>query len=483
MAMRAFLLRSAAWAVVAAPATGIAQAPDTSLPEIVVTAERRPEAAQSVPLALSVLPGAELVARGVSGINQLQYQTPGLEAVPAFGGGQPNFRLRGVGFDDYASNNASPVGVYVDEVAKPLPVETQGLLFDLDRVEVLRGPQGTLYGRNATAGAINFVTAKPTDRFSAGVDADYGSFGLFRGEAFLSGPLGGGFAARLSAGTEQGGGFQHDRVSGRSLGDADRTGVRGELAYADGPLDVLLTAQYGRDRSDGTGLYLFQPLGTLPADASHRATGWGASPAFAGLIGIDADTKPFRDNETESVSGRIGYDLGEARITSLTSYQHFRRREYNDWDASALADAGTFFDTRAHDFSQEVRLQSTGSGALSWIVGGYYADVTLRDRFDSDFADSLGFVALTSYRQRTETVAGFGQVDYRLAPALTLTGGLRVEHERLRLDDFDHHAAGGGHRPRRGGFAAVLYRAVGQGRAVLGRRSRDAALRQRQPRR
>ncbi|UAK23469.1 TonB-dependent receptor [Sphingomonas nostoxanthinifaciens] len=410
---------------------------ESGLPDIVVTAERRPDSAQSIGVALSVLSGQELAQRGVTSVNQLQYQTPGLEAVPAFGGGQPNFRLRGVGFDDYASNNASPVGIYVDEVAKPFPIQTQGMLFDLDRVEVLRGPQGTLYGRNTTGGAISFTTARPTQQTSAGIDMDYGSFGLFHTEGFVSGGLGSGLAVRLSAATEQGGGFQHDRATGRSLGDADRVGVRGQIAYDHDALSLLVEGHYGRDTSDATGLYLFQPLGTIPADPSNgRVTGWGGSSQFAAVTGIGTDAKPFRDNTTAGGHVTAALDLGPAKLTSVTAYEQFRRREYNDWDASALAYAGTYFNSRARTFSQEVRLASTAAGGTRWIVGAYYADERLRDHFDSDFMQSLGFVALTSYRQRARTIAGFGQLDYAVTSRLTLTGGLRVEHERRLLDDF-----------------------------------------------
>jgi outer membrane receptor protein involved in Fe transport len=153
-----------------------ANAQPTGLSEVIVTAERREEKAQHVGVALSVLNGKQLLDRGVSNVNDLQHQTPSLEITPAFGGGQPNFRLRGVGFDDYASNNTSPVGVYIDDVALPFPIETQGLLFDVSRVEVLRGPQGTLWGRNTTGGAINFLTNGPTDSFHAGLDATYGRY-------------------------------------------------------------------------------------------------------------------------------------------------------------------------------------------------------------------------------------------------------------------------------------------------------------------
>ena len=431
----------------ALPTSVLAQAATDALPEVVVTAQRRPEAVQKVPVAISVLKGGDLTERGVTNVNQLQYQTPGLEAEPAFGSGQPEFRLRGVGFNDYASNNASPVGVYVDEVAKSFPIQTQGLLFDLDRVEVLRGPQGTLYGRNTTGGAINFLTARPTDKLSVGVDADYGSFDAFRAEGHISGPIGNGLSVRVAAATEQGGGFQHDRVSGRTLGDADRWGARGELAYSGGAIDLLLEGHYGRDTSDGAGLYLFDPLVfpygstaptlTIPADDSHRATGWGASSQFASLLGFAADTKPFRDNKTAGGHATLSFDLGGAKLTSVTAYEHFDRREYNDWDASALAYAGTYFGSRANVFSQEVRVASSATGPAHWIVGAYYSNEKLRDHFDSDFVQSLTFIALTSYRQSARTVAGFGQIDYDISPKLTLTGGLRLEHENRKLRDFD----------------------------------------------
>ena len=427
--------------LVTLPMPVLAEPVSDTLPEVVVTAQRRPEAAQKVPVVISVLKGSDLAERGVTNVNQLQYQTPGLEAEPAFGSGQPEFRLRGVGFNDYASNNASPVGVYVDEVAKPFPIQTQGLLFDLDRVEVLRGPQGTLYGRNTTGGAINFLTARPTDKLSVGVDADYGSFGLFRAEGHISGPIGDGLSVRVAGATEQGGAFQHNRDDGRALGNADRWGARGELAYSGGAVDLLLEGHYGRDTSDGAGLYLFDPLvdaaGTIPADTGRRATGWGASSQFASLLGFQPDTKPFRDNKTAGGHATLNLDFGRAKLTSVTAFEHFNRREYNDWDASAHADAGTYFGSRANIFSQELRLASSGTGPAHWIVGGYFSDEKLRDHFDSDFVQSLTFIALTSYRQSARTIAGFGQVDYDVSSKLALTGGFRLEHESRHLRDFD----------------------------------------------
>ncbi len=136
------LTGSASYAAAASDASG--------LDEIVVTAERREESAQNVGIALSVISGDSLAQKGITHVDDLQNALPSIQVEPAFGSGLPQYRIRGVGFLDYTSNNASPVGVSLDDVAYALPIQSQGQLFDIDRVEVLRGPQGTLYGRNTT---------------------------------------------------------------------------------------------------------------------------------------------------------------------------------------------------------------------------------------------------------------------------------------------------------------------------------------------
>jgi outer membrane receptor protein involved in Fe transport len=157
------------------PAVSNSAADSGGLEPVVVTAQRKQESAQSIGIAISVLSGESLEAKSVTYVNDLQNAVPSLQVEPAFGSGQPQFRIRGVGFIDYTSNNASPVGVSLDDVALALPIQTQGQLFDIDRVEVLRGPQGTLYGRNTTGGEINFISNRPTADTHAGFTAEYGS--------------------------------------------------------------------------------------------------------------------------------------------------------------------------------------------------------------------------------------------------------------------------------------------------------------------
>ncbi len=430
----------------AAAAESNAPASSSTLSEVVVTAQRREQSAQDVGIAISVISGEQLALRGVTTVAGLQYQTPGLEITPAFGGGQPNYRLRGVGFDDYASNNSSPVGVYVDEVAYPFPLQTTGQVFDVSRAEVLRGPQGTLYGRNTTGGAINFITNRPSDAPSFGIDGEYGSYGYSRVEGFVSGPLTDTLKFRISGVSEQGGGFQQNRTTGQELGDLNRSALRGQLDWTPtSRLDVLLAANYGYDHSDGQGLYRFDNAGGVQADANPYKTGWGASPAFANLIGINTDTKPFKHNENAGIDLHVGYDLGFAKLTSITAYHALTRREYEDWDATTAADADTFYNTHAKVFSEELRLSSEGHGPLKWVGGLYFSKEDLRDTFLSDFVDfpGLNLIADTAYAQHANTVAGFGQLDYRLTDRLTITGGLRLEYERRTLDNFSTSVPGG----------------------------------------
>ena len=443
--IKRLLIGTAAGALTASLASAaFAQATNnTELEQVIVTAQRREQSAQDVGVALSVISGEQLVARGVATVNQLQYATPSLEITPQFGSGQPSFRLRGVGFDDYASNNSSTVGVSVDEVAYPIQAQTQGLLFDIARVEVLRGPQGTLYGRNTTGGAINFITNRPTTTQAAGITAEYDSHDHFKAEGYVSGPIGDALQGRLAFVTDQGGAWQKNRTTGEKLGDKDSTSVRGQLAWQPSDkLDFLLSAHYGRDKSEPTGLYLFNPLSynsalpTIPADTDRKATGWGGSSAFADLTGIATNAKPFHDTDSSGVSLRAHGGNDAVDVVSITSYERLHRKEYNDWDASAYAYAGTYFDTDAKVFSQEVRASSKTEGPLQWLVGAYYSRETLDEAFYSDFYQSLLFDTRTSYNQKVRSGSLFGQVEYALNDKLKLIGGLRGEDEKRNQDDF-----------------------------------------------
>jgi iron complex outermembrane receptor protein len=430
--------------VVATAQSATAQNEATTLDEIMVTAQRREQAAQDVGIALSVLSGEALIQQGITSVNQLQNATPNLEVEPAFGGGAAQFRMRGVGFQDYASNNSPTVGVYVNEVAYPVPVMTQGLIFDVERVEVLRGPQGTLYGRNTTGGAISFVTKRPTIDPSAGLMAEWGTFEHLKAEGYVSGPLTDTLGARLAVSTEQGGAWQSHRDTGESIGDADRTGARALLAWIpDDSLSVLFDLHGGIDKSENQALYLLSDLATrsgtgpiIRADKDRSKTGWGISPRFAASIGRDADAKPGRDNSSWGTSLNINKGWDGLSLTSITSYEALERSEYGDWDASPSVEADTFFGSDVSVLSQELRLASDNDSRLTWVAGLYIAKQDLNERFFSDFSDVYGTYAQVTYDQAVESWSLFGQAEYQFTDQLKAILGLRYEEETRELQGF-----------------------------------------------
>jgi outer membrane receptor protein involved in Fe transport len=438
------LLNSASFATVTAEPSA---ADANSLGEVVVTAQRKEESAQNVGIALSVVSGQALADKAITNVVDLQNAIPSLQVEPAFGGGQPQYRIRGVGFLDYTSNNASPIGVSVDDVAFALPVQTTGQLFDIDRIEVLRGPQGTLYGRNTTGGQINFITNRPTADTHAGFTAEYGSHNEVNAEGYVSGSISDGLLGRLSVATEQGGNWQRNRDTGQRLGNKDKIAGRGQLEWKPAEsIDLRLDFHLAKDKSDATGLHLLQPYTrtnaagvattTIPADTSRYVADWSLNPAFAGITGQNAGSKPGVDNANNGVDLAANVDFGGAKLTSITAYNKMIRREYGDWDATQYHDSDEYFRSDLDVFSEEVRIASTGTGPLGWVGGVFYSNQNLDEKFYSDFSDSQligGGIALTTYEQNAHSLGEFGQVNYRFNSQLKATLGVREDHEAREL--------------------------------------------------
>jgi iron complex outermembrane receptor protein len=434
-------LMAAAAGVAAAAASAAAVLPSDAggLEEIVVTAQRRVESAQNVGIAMSVISGQSLADKSITYVNDLQNAVPSLQVEPAFGSSQPQFRLRGVGFIDYTSNNTSPVGVSLDGVAFALPIQTQGQLFDIDRIEVLRGPQGTLYGRNTTGGEINFISNRPTADPHAGFSIEYGSHNEFNADGFVSGGIVEGLAGRLSVATEQGGAWQRDRVTGKSLGDKDKIAVRGQLQWDPAEaFDFRLGLHWAEDKSDEQGLYLLRPFTpgsgppAIPADTSRYATGWALNPVFARLLGINADSKPGLNNGNNGADLTGNIDFGGAKLTSITAYNKLIRREYADWDATQFDDSDEYLNSDFNVFSQELRL-ARAAGPYGWVAGIFYSNEDLHENFYSDLTDRLGGIAVTTYEQVANSLGVFAQGNYQITDTLKATLGVREDHESREL--------------------------------------------------
>ncbi|HWJ34525.1 MAG TPA: TonB-dependent receptor [Steroidobacteraceae bacterium] len=428
-------------------ATDASTADAGSLGEVVVTAQRREESAQSVGIALSVVSGQALADKAITNVVDLQNAIPSLQVEPAFGGGQPQYRIRGVGFLDYTSNNASPIGVSIDDVAFALPIQTAGQLFDVDRIEVLRGPQGTLYGRNTTGGQINFITNRPTADTHAGFTAEYGSHNEVNAEGYVSGSITDGLLGRLSVATEQGGEWQRNRDTGQRLGNKDKIAGRGQLEWKPSEaVDFRLEFHLAKDKSDEAGLYLLKPYTrtnasgaittTIPADTSRYVTDWNLNPAFASITGLNAGSKPGVDNANNGVDLTANLNLGGAKLTSITAYNKMIRREYGDWDATQYHDSDEYFRSDLDVFSEELRIASTGTDKLGWVGGIFYSDQNLAEKFYSDFSDSQlvgGGIALTTYEQKANSFGEFAQVNYEFSSELKATLGVREDHETREL--------------------------------------------------
>jgi outer membrane receptor protein involved in Fe transport len=435
----------------AEPAASTSANDTGGLEEVVVTAQRREESAQTVGIAISVLSGQSLADKAITSVVDLQNAIPSLQVEPAFGSGQPQYRIRGVGFLDYTSNNASPVGVSIDDVAFALPIQTQGQLFDIDRIEVLRGPQGTLYGRNTTGGQINFISNRPTADTHAGFTAEYGSHNDVNAEGYVSGPITDGLRGRLSVATEQGGAWQRNRDTGQTLGKKNKVAGRGQLEWDPSEaVNFRLDVHLSQDKSDETGLHLlkaYTPYNagaggpTIPADTSRYATGWSLDPVFAKIIGIDAASKPGVDNSNNGVDLTANIDFGDAKLTSISAYNKMIRREYSDWDATRYYDSDEYFRSNLNVFSEELRIASTGSGPLGWVGGVFYSDQNLHENFYSDFSDAnIGFpagttpqIVLTKYDQKANSFGEFAQLNYRFNGVLRGTLGVREDHETREL--------------------------------------------------
>jgi iron complex outermembrane receptor protein len=396
---------SAASVFIAEQAQAQNQAP--ILEEVTVTAQRRSESADDISIAIQAFSGERLQNLGIVDVTDLALHTPGMTMSETGITGVPVYTIRGVGFDDYSSNSTSTVGVYEDEVSLPYPTMTRAPQFDLARVEVLKGPQGTLYGRNTTGGAINLVSNTPTADFAAGLLTSYDRFGTMDAEGYLNGELTDGVLGRVALRVRQSdeGWQKSSSRPGDTLGAIDQWAGRALLNWAPSQtFDITLKVAAYRDQSENLApqyntyvplvpeladFFPAPPVDTRPDPGDNRSADWSES------------LRPERDNNGESIALTANWSLPGSTLTSITAYNVFDRAEVNDWDGSFVENLDVVFDTQISVFSQELRLASESDGDLQWMAGLYYAD----DEVDESW-NALGS-ASTIYQ------GVFGAVDTR----------------------------------------------------------------------
>ena len=433
------------------------------LEEITVTAQKREQNLQDVGISVTAFTGEQLSELGVTGIDLLQDHTPNLIIRRDYGT-IPIFNIRGVAFDDWHPSTVSAVTPYVDGIGIPYTVVTTGLVFDLEAAEVLRGPQGTLFGRNTTGGAMILRTAGPTEEFAGGITVEYGNFDRMHLEGFLSGPVTDSLGVRLAVSTTQSDGWidgydmELDPVTfawsntpnGIKLGAEDKAAVRLITEYDNGgAFTARLNLHYQQDKSDmimGNTVEGWTDgfLGTTVSASPYRTSSWlFTNDDFFTPYEQDMPDRPSVDNDGWGAALNMSVDIGDVTLTSVTGYDEFNRNEFADWDGTAVRTGDSIDHNEIEFWSQELRLSSNSDGPLNWVIGAYIAEDTFDALWFQDIHDSV-FPATTgvTYTQKSETQALFGQVEYELSDALRLTAGLRYTDDKKSMNDFSTFLAG-----------------------------------------
>ena len=399
--------------------------------EIVVTAQRREQRADDVGVTMSVLTGSDLKAAGTQSVVDLAAITPNVQIKNVLANSVVNVSIRGIGLNDYAANNNPAAGMYVDNVYLVSPAMLSFGLFDVDRVEVLKGPQGDLYGRNTTAGAVNIISRKPSDNTEVLLEAGYGSYDSWHVEGAIGGALTSTLTARFALQTsQQESGPQTNYVTGNRIGKVDRTNGRLQMNWEPSDsFNLLLNVHKGYDRSDVT-LYKVDNILTTEEDA------FADQPRVSGA-GVD----PNMELESAGASVSANWTFSpQVTLTSISAYEHFTRLHVEDTDGTSARYLDSTYDNSIDQYSQELRLAYDGDD-LKLIGGAFYSHdkVQTRDEFFSpDLLPLLGLLGLdtigNTYRQRTDAYAAFLHGQWTFAENLTLIGGLRYTKEDKVFD-------------------------------------------------
>jgi iron complex outermembrane recepter protein len=419
-----------------------------TLDEIVVTAQRRVERLQDVPLAITALSGADLAEHGVRQAGDITASVPNMLLNSPYGPeAQPTFTLRGVTTQDYSQNQSSPIAMYVDEVYKPVGAVQALQVYDLDRVEVLRGPQGTLYGKNATGGAVSFYSKNPSLSEGEGyVTAGFGNYSAYSLNAAAGGPVvDDQLGVRAAILYEKRDGWVHSIVPGvEPLNGVDA--LAGRVTFLYRPSDTLTAnLKLSMSRSGGT------PYGAHALNNDPAATG------FNGTIGwFDNGAKyaVHKDIRDDNATLKIDWQVSEhATLTSVTGFDYGRWYTKSDDGGlpitARLDDPNTYFSS-TNDFSQELRLASHDTGAFGWLAGLYFGRESTHATLQYHFFDgyNLGFFALpdgtslygfdeyNNFDQIKESKAVFLNTTLEVVPTVTLHAGARFTKDNVAIRNF-----------------------------------------------
>ncbi len=442
-------------------------APAQVLEEIIVTAQKRQQNIQDVGISITAFSGNQLRELGYTQAMQVTALVPNVQTVQPNGPSSYNLNIRGVVQTDFGDHQEAPVALYVDEVYISQMSTAGFALFDLERVEILRGPQGTLFGRNATGGLAHFVTKKPTRELDGYVTATYGDYNWTRIEAALGGSVTDVISARVAGVWNK-----HDpyvkNLVGEDLNNADDFAIRGQLLFQfSEDVDLLLNVRHAEE-DIRSGLFKHRsgkPTDIaggvfLDADEDYWTGDNAANPAFGddGYLGgvpapiscagcdafgyRDGDSNPFvgsydfvgfNDLETTGGTATLNWGFGELQFTSITDFSTMEKKYQEDSDASSNAIFNFFVTADVDQFSQEFRLNSETENRR-WVIGLFYlnidGDYSIGGEIDALELGSFPGGGLSNpFSTETDSYAIFAQLEHDLTENFTLIGGLRYTRE------------------------------------------------------
>ena len=450
-----------------APSVAMAQDAEEGLQDIVVTAQKREQSLQNVGISVTAVTGEKLQALGITSSAQLAARVPGIDNYSPYGPGtSANVVIRGIGLNDFGDGNEAPVTTYVDEFYMVAVPAVDFGLFDIARAEVLRGPQGTLFGRNSTGGLINYVTERPSDTFSGFSRMSYGTFNEMRAEAGITIPLSDKFSARVSGLTNHSDGFVRNvnPVFGRG-GEAGTDAVRGQLRFKDNGWNILAKVEYGRQNSNQG--YYEQVSGTVdPATGLvYETPGTFDLAGYRESTSASADKNVAASNIKANLKGRgvtgllrIEKNVGDTTFSSITGYQDYRRTLSEDSDGTPNDLVFAIFPFHGKEVTQELRVYHDGD-RVKWTAGvyGLYASQQSQPYGTLNFPDYdyngptpvdpltglytgayYPIVLEADWRQKTRSIAGFAQFEVDLSDQFTAIAGARVTYDDKSFYDADN---------------------------------------------
>ena len=441
------------------PSTG----PATGVGEVVVTAQRRSQNIQEVPESVQAISSKQLVASGIKSTQDLGQITPNVTIISPIGAGnQPLITIRGIGLNDFDTNNAGPNGVYLDDVYLSAPGVQNFSMFDISQVQVLKGPQGTLYGRNTSGGALLFTSNRPTDYFTADAHGEYGDYNTLQLMGAVGGPIAPGLDARIAAVVNHSDGYNHNFLTGQPYDDVQNEAVRLQVQYE--PNDRLKlylnsTIGYVNNHPEPYGhIGVFEP-GTQntpnpvlcsPAKAFAGGCvdlyGYGTPPFWQGAY---AEQKNLT-NLAAITQFRADYKAGPITLTSITSWQHDDKFHPEDTDGDPLNLIRATYGVKSDTETQEFRAAQSEQN-FNWVAGFYYLHENLKQDqplslfYDGDLGggfaippgpgafDGIAQIVNDNSSQTTDSAAVFAQGDYTFH-RFTLTLGGRYTSEKKSFD-------------------------------------------------